>query len=225
MAQMIYRSYSTKKHISIPARFIRLCRQIKGGEDYIEAILILLNILIDKQKATEEAVANKEMTHDDVVLHDSYLDDAIRSCAADCKKYDRDNIGRPVLTEIFTDGKFTNIVRASNREEPDLADKIVKRIETLDPEHPVYIYAEKLRILITNCRNALNIHDQAKAKLKDAVTEEEIARSSIRKKYEYNYHDMILKFGKNNANKFFPVIKHTRKKSNEENESANGPVE
>ncbi len=216
MAQMLYGRHSTKKHINTAARYMHLCRQVKGGEDYVTAMMILFNILVEKHQAVEDAVMAKETANDDVILHDSYLDDAIRSCAESCKQYDRDNNGRPVLLEIFPDGKFSPIVKAPNQDEPDLADKIVKRIETLDAEHPVYEYAEKLKVLISNCRNALAIYDDAKKKLKEVKTDEEIACSNVRKQYEFSYHDMIIKFGKSKANKFFPIINPPSKKSSEE---------
>ncbi len=216
MAQLIYKRQSVKKHLNAVARYIRLCRQIKGGEEYISVILALYNILKEQQDAAEEAQFNKEVAHDNMFLHINYLDDSLRSCSEKCKRYDRDNNGRPIYTEIFTEGKFSHIIKAPLKQKPDMVEKIVKRIEALDAENPLNVHAIKLKELITNCRNAITAHENAKLKLKEAETDKEIACSDLRKQYELNYYSMLIAFGKSKANNFFPIIHSYSKKTKEE---------
>ncbi len=209
MAQLLYDRHSTKIHLSIVKRHRRLCKQIPGAEELITTIDPFYNDLLEKQSAAFLAEENKEAAYDDVHFHDRNLDDRVRSSYEKFKQYDRDNPGRPVLNQVFPDGKFSDIVNAPLRKEPDEVANLVTRIEALGAEHELNELATYLNEGIDKCRQALNAYYEAikTQKLKEA--EEEISKSNLGRQYEFNYLDAVKKFGRNFANRLFPVINNS----------------
>ena len=202
MAQLLYEKQSTKVHLNATRRHMRLCRRASGAEEAITAIEVYYQALTEKQKATEEAEVNREMTLDDVYHFDDILDDDVISCHEDCKKYDRKNPGRSVLLQLFPDGKYTSITKTRLSDEPDKAGQLVSRIEALAADHPLNNFVETLNANIANCRNALAIYHQSITAEKSAKAEESIAKANLRRQYEFNYLDLAKKFGKRHASRF-----------------------
>ncbi len=222
MAQLLYEKQSTKVHLNATRRHMRLCRRTTGAEEAITAIETYYQALIEKQKATEEAGLKCEMAHDDVYHYDDILDDEVRTCYDDCKKHDRKNPGRPLLGQLFPDGKFSTIINAPLKEEPDKVGQLVSRIEALGADHALNILVEVLNACIENCRNALAAYHQSITDEKAAQAEEDIAKANLRRQYEFNYLDLAKKFGKGHADRFFPVLRSSNKKSGKGNGDENG---
>ncbi len=211
MAQLLYERQSTKAHLNAVSRHIRLCRRASGTEEVIAAINPYYKALIEKQNASEEAKQKREMAYDDVIFNDDLLDDEVRTCYDDCKKHDRKNPGRPVLNIVFPDGKFSPIINAPLKDEPDEVEQLVIRIESLGAEHPLNQTIASLKEGINNCRNALKEYHNSISTQKSVEALEEIAQANLRRQYEYNYLDLIKLFGKKHANRFFPVLHNTSK--------------
>ncbi len=222
MAQLLYEKQSTKVHLNATRRHIRLCRRATGTEEVVAAIEPFHQTLIEKQKATEEAGLNREMAHDDVYHCDNILDDDVISCYEDCKKHDRKNPGRPVLLQLFPDGKYTTITKTRLKDEPDKVGQLVSRIGALGADHPINSMVEALNTGIENCRTALSSYNQSITDEKAAQAEEDIAKANLRRQYEFNYLDLAKKFGKGHADRFFPVLRSSNKKSGKGNGDENG---
>ena len=225
MAQLLYDRHSTKIHLSIVRRHKRLCRQIPGAEALITAIDPFHNDLLEKQSATWEAEENKEGAYDDVQFHDRNLDDRVRSVYEKGKQYGRENPGRPVLKLIFPDGKFSGITNAPLREEPDEVAQLVTRIEALGADHELHAHVAYLNEGIEKCRQALEAYYEAikQQKLKEAA--EEISKSNLGRQYEFNYLDAVKKFGRNFANRLFPVINNSTRRKIDDNDDENTPTD
>jgi hypothetical protein len=225
MAQLLYDRHSTKIHLSIVKRHKRLCKQIPGAEELIIAVDPFYDDLLKKQATTLIAEENKEVAYDNVQLNDRNLDDRVRSAFEKCKQYDRDNPGRPVLNQVFPDGKFSTIVNTPLKDEPDEVAKLVARIEALGTEHVLNELVAYLNEGIDKCRQALNTYYEAIKAQKSKEAEEAISKSNLSRQYEFNYLDAVKKFGKNFANRLFPVINNSTRSTvdnnNEENTTTN----
>ncbi len=174
---------------------------------------------MEKQTATSVAEENKEAAYDDVQFNDRNLDDRVRSAFEKCKQYDRDNPGRPILNQIFPDGKFPGIVNAPLRDEPDEVAKLITRIEALGAKHELNELVAYLNEGIEKCRQALNTYYEAIKTQKSKEADEEIFKSNLSRQYEFNCLDAVKKFGKNFANRLFPIINNsTRERLNNNDE-------
>ena len=219
MAQLLYERHSTATHLSVAKRHMRLCRQFKGTENLVSSIEPIFEILQEKETASRQATFEKEAASDFAGLNDNNLDDKIKTCFERCKQYDRENPGRPVLLVVFPDNKHTTITRASLDSEPDMAEQMVARLDSLGAEHPLKELSAGIKESITKCREALLAYNETLRLLKGAEAEEKIAKSNLRKQYEFNYYDSVKLFGKIFAERLFPPINGaSKKKSNGEDE-------
>ncbi len=220
MAQLLYDRHSTKIHLNIVKRHMRLCRQFNGTENLVSSIEPSFEALLEKEAASDRATFEKEVASDFVGLNDTNLDDKVKTCFERCKQYDRENPGRPTLLIVFPDNKYTTITRASLKLEPDLAEQMVARLESLGADHSLNELAAGIKEGISKCREALSDYHQSIRLLKGAEADEEIAKSNLRRQYEFNYYDSIKLFGKNFAERLFPVIStSSRKKTNDQEEA------
>ena len=213
MAQLLYPRHSTDTHKNATRRHMRLCRQHKGAEKYAIAVEPLLEDLEEKNRLKEEAKLNKESAKDNVMLKDTDLDNSIRTLFDKCKAFDRDHPGRPILTQLFPDGKSSTIVFASYEEEPDMAVHLLTRLATLGPDHVLASESQKINDNIDKCRLALTAHNEAVKILKNTVANEDISKLNLEKQYEFNYLDAVKEFGKAFANRLFPIISSGKKKA------------
>jgi hypothetical protein len=211
MAQLIYEKQSSTVHLNATHRHSRLCRQIKGGEQYATRIEPYYNELLEKQKISEKAKLDKETAYDDVILNDSDLDNSIRTLFERCKQYDRENPGRPILNELFRDGKISSIIYAPLVSGPDMVDQLLTRIAALDAGNPIHELSASIKKNIDKCKNAISIYHNFINAQKMAEAVEEIAKSNLRRQYEYNYLDIAKEFGKIYANRLFPIINSSSK--------------
>jgi len=224
MAQLLYERQSSDTHLNAVRRHMRLCRQIKGGEQYATRIEPFVNGLDEKQKLSEKAKLDKEIAYDNVILNDNDLDNSTRTLFEKSKQYDRENPGRPVLNQIFTDGKLSTIIYAPYESEPDLAGQMLSRLAALGTDHPLSEQSTIIKADIDKCKAALTTyHDSIKLQ-KDAEAAEEISKSNLRRQYEFDYLDMVKEFGKNSANRFFPVIGSSGKSNYDEGNNVDNPV-
>jgi len=219
MAQLLYERQSTDIQLNATRRHMRLCRQIKGGETYAARIETYQKDLEEKQKITDKARLEKESAYDDVILNDKDLDNSIRTLYEKCKQYDRDNTGRPVLNQLFTDGKLSTIIYAHVENEPDMADQLLARLAALGANHVLNEQSPAIKASIDKCRTVLVVYHNAIKLQKDAEAAEEISKSNLRRQYEFNYLDLSKELGKNAANRLFPVISSSSRTSPDESDN------
>jgi hypothetical protein len=117
MARLLYKQDSTALHIRLTRRHIRLCGQVNGGAPYVQAIQPELDNLSQKLQALSAAEEISENSYDDLVLKDSYLDDAVRTLFERTRQYDRENRSG-VSVRLFPDLTFSDIVNMPYSEEP-----------------------------------------------------------------------------------------------------------
>jgi hypothetical protein len=216
MAQLLYERQSSDFHLNAVRRHMRLCRQIKGGEQYATRIKSFVNDLDEKQKLSEKAKLDKEIAYDNVILNDNDLDNVLRTLFEKCKQYDRENPGRPVLKLIFTDGKLSTIIYAPLESEPDMASQLIARLAALPAGNQLAELSTAIKANIDKCKASLLAYHNAITAQKSAEATEEISKSNLRRQYEFNNLDMVKEFGKQNANRFFPVIGTSGKSTNDE---------
>jgi hypothetical protein len=225
MAQLLYERHSTAIHLNVAKRHMRLCKQFNGTENLVSSIEPVFEALQKKEAATVQATFEKEAATDFAGLNDNNLDDKIKTCFERCKQYDRENPGRPVLLVVFPDNKHTTITRASLDSEPDMAEQMVARLESLGATHPLNELAAGLKESISKCREALTAYNERIRLLKVAEADEKIAKSNLRKQYEFNYYDSVKLFGKIFAERLFPPINGASKKKSNGEDEVNTPIE
>ncbi|MCP4181534.1 MAG: hypothetical protein GY756_27535 [bacterium] len=211
MAQMISDRMSTYRISNFSYRHTRLCKINNGGEEFISLIEDYLNKLNEAEKVTLKAKLDRETAYDDAIVCNHALDDSVRYCHEKGKKYDRDNPGSQILKVLFPDGKFSTITKASLRLEPDKAEQLVQRIGSLGAEHIMNELVSELSEGISKCRAALSVYYIAITNQKSAEALEAVAKTNLIKQYSNNYHDIVKKFGRSYANRFFPVINSSSK--------------
>ena len=221
MAQLLYERHSTDKHLNAGRRHMRRCKQIKGGEAYAAKILPLCNALKEKHKLTLQAKIEKEDAHDDVLLNDDDLDNSIHNLSDSCKRYDRENVGRPLFNQLFPDGNISGVVYAPLKNEPDVAEQLLARLDAFEEGNPLKEHIEPIKANIEKCRAALAGSNESIKNLKQAEAVEEIAKANLRQQYEFNYLDMVKEFGKKNAERFFPKISAPSKKKAQDTDDGN----
>lgn len=224
MAQLLYPRQSTETHLNATRRHMRLCRQNKGGEKFASRIETSYNELEEKQKLTNKAKLDKESTYDDVILCDSDLDNSIRTLFEKCKQYDRENPGRPILNQLFTDGKLSTIIYAPLENEPEMAEQLLSRLAALGANHALADQNQMIKTNIDKCKTALSAYHQAIKLQKAAEADEEISKSNLGRQYEFNYLDLVKEFGKSNANRYFPIISSSGKSNADEGDNGGNPV-
>jgi hypothetical protein len=206
MARMLRDNESTGKHLNAGRRHTRLCKKLKGAEKYALNMETVFSQLIVKKKATDEKTDAREDFYDDMILYDTDLDNSIRTSFEKCKQFDRENPGQAVLNKIFPEGKFTVITNIERTKEPDAAEQLAVRFESLGSDHPLYETAAVLREKISASREAINAYYESIREHKLAQAEEEIAQAAFRRQYEANYLDARKEFGKVLAERLFPRI-------------------
>ena len=216
MAQLLYDKQSSEAHLNAVKRHMRLCRQISGGEPYALQIEPYYQTLTEKRQASDQAKFEREAAYDLVVLNDSDLDNTLRTLFEKAKQYDRENPGRPVLTRLFIDGKLSGIIYASLKNEPQLAEQLIARLDALGEDHPLAEEKAKVQADVDKCQAALTAYQETIITHKSVVALEEIAQADLRRQYEFNYLDIAKEFGKSYANRFFPSFRSSPKITPEE---------
>lgn len=223
MAQLLYLRHSTNTHLNAAKRHMRLCRQIKGGDKFAARIEPFFKDLASKKILTEEARLNREIMYDDIVLRDADLDNSIRTLFEKTKQFDREYPGRPVLNQIFPEGKMASIIYAPFEDETILADQMLAKLASLGTDHQLAGMAEPIKSCVEKCREAIKLYHTAINIQKSAEADEEISKSNLSRQYEYNYLDIAREFGKRNGDRFFPRISNPARNGNDDADNDTNP--
>jgi len=219
MARMLNTNDAAIRCINTIRRHQRLCKQVVNDEELILQIQTTADVLISKDQVLQVKQVERENAYDDVILYDRYLDDTVRSVFEDCKQFDRKNRSETVLSKIFPDEKFGEIVRLPFAKEISDVQQISVRLKSLGEDHELFALAEQLDTSIANSKSALKTVDESITSIKMAEAEVEIAKEALIRRYEINYLEARKKYGRNTAEKLFPKI-YSRKTITEiENEA------
>lgn len=215
MAQLLYERHSTNVHLNAAKRHIRLARQIKGAEEFANAIEPAYNELLAKVAASKLVTEECESKRDLLILKDSLLDDKVRDVMEACKKYDRDNPGTAITSMLFPGG-LGSVIYAPTQSEPTLVDKIIIGIQSLGDGHALNTFISPLQNALNECTTVITELHEAIVAEKTADAFEDIAKLNLTRQYEQNIHSASLKFGKQFINRLFPVIQAVKKLDNPE---------
>lgn len=204
MARMLYLRDSASFMLNAVRRHRRLCNKISYGASYSEAILPAATALEGKYKLLKTASGNREDAYDDVMLADSDLDNIIRDTFDTWKPYLRNHQTDLQANRVFPDGKFSNIIRLPYADEPNEADGVAAKIESLGATHPLYPLAARIKTQTAVVRNAIAAHKEAIRKQKLEEAEVEIAKMDLVRAYEVNYLDARKQNGAIAADRLFP---------------------
>jgi hypothetical protein len=105
-------------------------------------------------------------------------------------------------------------------EEPDEADKIIVKIQSLGQSHAVYPYAVEIKQKADAVRNAINLYKEAIRSEKAAEAELEIAKTDLACQYEHNYLDARKKLGDVEAERLFPSLTSQKKDASSDDSGA-----
>lgn len=217
MATLLYPRDSVSFVQNAIRRHTRLCRQTSGAEVLINAISPIGQQLDEKKKLCDLAAEARENVYDDILLADRDLDNAVRNAFDASKQYERSNPGSPVLSKLFPNGTFSDIVRMPYADEPDETEKLAVRIASLGNQHPLFVHADTLRARAEAVRKAIQSFKDALKAEKAAEAEVEIAKLAAIRQYEHNYLEARKTLGVMLAERLFPAL-HARSNGNNEEE-------
>lgn len=214
MARLLYQRDSAEFMLNAVRRHKRLCRKNPNGEPFINAIEPAEAALRGKFGLLQEAEYAREDAYDDVQLADYDLDNVIRDTFDAWKTHLRSNPMEHEATRIFPNGTFSDIVRMSYVDEPNEADGIATKIESLGATHQLYLFAAAIRAKTVIVRKEIEAHKEAIRNQKMAEAELDIAKMSVIRAYEINYLDARKKLGVRIAERLFPQLSSGDKAEN-----------
>ncbi len=219
MAQRLQSTDSAEKCINSGNRHTRLCSQAKGTDSLVASIKPIIATCTVKQEALKAATKEFDEAYDIWVFMDGILDTTVKNAASRCKEFDRDNPGPGIYSSIFPEG--TEIITKEKREnEPDIVDNLAVRFENLGSEHELFPCAAKLREAAQKSREASNSHRQAAKKVDVVKTELDIAKSDLISQYISNMLDAEKSFGRDFANRLFPILRSSGSSADDSKEQA-----
>jgi hypothetical protein len=204
-------------HQNASRRHMKLCRQNKKGETFIDKIKPAYIDLETKGNILKQVQDDRLDANDTVRLKDLFLDDELRKLHNRSKEYDRENPGENVAKLLFPNGNISSVITTSNSKQPQLVAQITKKVKSFGSDHALYPFAKSIDIHVNECNDALAAHEECIKAVNTAKTEVELAKAELRRIYNANYFDAASKFGKSYAERLFPII-YAKNKSNSEPE-------
>jgi hypothetical protein len=206
MARLLYQRDSSAFMLNAIRRHKRLCQQNPNGGTFITAIQPAETALRNTCKLLEDAEFAREDAYDDVQLADYDLDNTIRDTFDAWKPYVRNHATEHEVNRIFPDGTFSRIVRMPYANEPNEADAMAAKIESLGATHQLYPFAAAIKAKTAPVRTAIDAHKETIRKQKLAEAEVEIAKMDAVRAYEINYLDARKQLGVIAAERLFPQL-------------------
>jgi hypothetical protein len=202
---MLYQRDSTAMHLRLGRRHVRLCGRVTGAEQFAAAIQPKLDKLAAREQERKAETENRENAYDDVVLHDTQLDDAIRTVFERIRQYDREHTTR-TLDLLFPGRAYSDLIRKPLSEEPHAVNKIIVKLEGVDTGAEFKELAALLRQKTEASINSWNVYQQTVARYNEITAAEEVIKLEVRQQYEYNWLDARRAYGANVANSLFPKV-------------------
>lgn len=203
MSRMLADRDSTDLHLNLSRRHQRLARRYKQAA-LVAAIQTSIDGLAARQSTSAEKELDRQGAYDDVQAADGDLDDAIRNLFSGAESFDRDHLGAGTLAILFPSGGFGTMIELEVAQEPDAAEALAIKVETLGTAHTLAPHGVKLKTLAAIVREALSALNDAVRAAKNAQAEEEIAQGTLRRQYESNYLTARQSLGRGIAERIFP---------------------
>ena len=205
MARLLYQRDSASFMLNAIRRFIRLCHQNPAGAAFILIVQGVANALQSKYDLLLAAIIDRENAYDDVQLADYDLDNVIRNTYDTWKIYTRQHSSDLKVINFFTSG-HTEITRIPYVDEPNVADGLATKIESLGNTHSLYPLAAEIRIHTAKVRTGIEAHKERIRLQKAAEAEVEIAKMDAVRGYEVAYLDSRKSLGAEGAERLFPRL-------------------
>jgi hypothetical protein len=202
---MLHQYDSTAMHLRLGRRHVRLCGRIPGAEQFASAIQPKLDSLFAKEQERKAETEKRENAYDDVVLHDTQLDDAVRTVFERVRQYDREH--KTQTLELLFPGKvYSDIINKPLSEEPHAVNKIVVKLEGMDAGPEFREFADMLKQKTEISIDSWNRYQQTVIRCNELTAAEELLKLEVRQQYEYNWLDARKAFGVRVANSIFPKV-------------------
>jgi hypothetical protein len=208
MARLLADRDSTDLHLNLARRHQRLARRYKQT-NFVDIIQLAIDELVARQSAAAARDLDRHAAYDNVIAADADLDDGIRNLFGAAEAYDRENPGACMVSRLFPEGGFGDLISQPVAEEPASAEALASKVETLGVQ-VLTPYAAKLRTLAQAVRDALHVLNDAVRASKSADAEEEIAQGTLRRQYEHNYLNSRQAIGRTLAERLFPKTHHAQ---------------
>jgi len=205
MAQRLQEKHSPELCVGLTRRHLRLNTQTSGADvltSAIEPVVADVDVRISRVKTAE---AEKHSCYDMTVFMDAELDNCVRTCAEKCMAYDRSNPGSQVYKMVFPDNT-SGIINTYHLKESAEVQKVIARLETLDQSHPLRSEATVLRAVVVRVDETAQKYYDAIAKLAAVKAELDIAKTKLIRQYMANIFDAEKLFGRQLADRLFPLI-------------------
>lgn len=195
--------HSTPVHLSLSRKHLRRLKLVQGTEDLVKNIEAEYQALNEKVQNIERKREEAAEANDDIDYFDTIMDNEVINLSMETKMFDMKSNSAPIYQKIFPDSGYSPITNVNKIEEISLVEALVKRIESLGPDHILSPYSERLTGHIKESRKAVEHHQTLTDSIKAAESELEIAKTNIRDKYFDNYLKACSTFGQSKAETFF----------------------
>lgn len=206
MAEMLHNSDSSKKHLSVVRRHMRLCTLFPGADFLVTnaqpSYAHLQSTGVAKQAATEA----EEDAQDDLDFRGRGAADALRTISERAKQHDRESPGDNAFGHVFPEGGFSEYITNQGTVVAEDCSILAKRIHQLGANHPLNSLAVDLESRAVSIDAGQKNGEAALRARKLAEAEDELAQAALRRVYEHNALDAQKKFGKR-ADRLFPRIR------------------
>jgi hypothetical protein len=91
-------------------------------------------------------------------------------------------------------------------DEPEEAEQIASKIESMGEENLLFPLAAEIREAVEKCRQAAKDYAANLQTISGLQTEVELRKVNLSRQYAHNYFQAASEFGKNYAEKLFPEI-------------------
>jgi hypothetical protein len=146
------------------------------------------------------------MAMDYIRLCDMLLDDIMRKLHGRAKEYDRVMPGKNARMLLFPKGRLTPVVSMPLNDEPDEAEQIASKIESMGEENSLYPLAAEIREAVEKCRQAAKDYASILDTISGIRTAVDLVKVNLSRQYASNYFQAAAEFGKNYAEQLFPEI-------------------
>jgi hypothetical protein len=212
MARFLVDRDSTALHLQTARRHQRLARRY-GLSTYATDIQPQIDALKARAEEYEERELDRQAAYDELQAADSDLDDTVRNLHSSAQSFDRDHLGAGTLTTLFPDNRFTSVTDLPVTQELTAIEGLITRLSSLDPQHTLAPFIQKLQDGKKAVVDALAAQNTAVINRATANAQEELAQAALRRQYEINYHNAAKQLGKAGAEKLFPDFRSSAKSS------------
>ncbi len=197
---------SVDRYLDVTDRHLRLCARIPGGAKYADSIRPYVVELEGRLAAFKSTKRELLHAYDEKSLCNTWLNEGIRTSFETCKQHDRKNPDDVVLRRIFTDEKYSPVIKATRLRKIKAVKGIEERIIALGEGHPVFPIAQEINNLMTQLLNAESLFEEKILDERAARENMAIAKMELRQQYADNLHNARKERGWKKGVEMFPRL-------------------